>query len=405
MRVVAALALLGLAAGCGGSSASSLGSVSKNDLAIMVLPAAEYGALANGARVDRDSGFQDAEAVAEDTLDPDDAASDIEAAGVEADYELAYTTSGSQLSSEIALLGSAEEAQALVGEKIGEAEQYEGTELPGGATVSRVEVEELDFPGDAAWRARATAKLGATEVTTSLLAFTVDQVAAVVRVTKLGDVASDEELDGLASALADRIQEVADGEISDTPVPIPTETTQTTATQDPALERMVLSLEDLPSGVSIEQDGFVTDGGDVSFEREFALGNATIGRSELIGLSSNAERTDSAAAAKLAVRAVPGIVRGAAGKQLFSQAFAEGAGFDAESLEIEELPGERIGDEATVLHATFDTRAGPFEAVFVFIAEGTAAGQIYAAGAKGNVSPEDILALARTMAAKMEAEQ
>ena len=70
---------------------------------------------------------------------------------------------------------------------------------------------------------------------------------------------------------------MADGELSETPVPIPAETTATTAEEDPALERMVLGLEDMPAGVSIENDGFVTEGGDVSFERDFALGNATIG--------------------------------------------------------------------------------------------------------------------------------
>lgn len=223
MRLLVVLLLAAALTACGGGSGGGLGRVTKNDLAIMVLPAAEYGALASGASVDADSGFQDASTVAEDTLDPNDTAADIEAAGVKADYELAYSTPRSQVSSEIALLGSAEEAEAIVEGTIGEAEQYEGTELPGGATVSNVEVTELDFPGDAAWRARATASLGNTEVTTSLVAFTVDRLAAVVRVTKLGEVASDEELDGLASALADRIQEVADGQLSETPVPMETE--------------------------------------------------------------------------------------------------------------------------------------------------------------------------------------
>ena len=188
-------------------------------------------------------------------------------------------------------------------------------------------------------------------------------------------------------------------------MPVPEETTSTTAEEDPALERMVLGLDDLPAGVSIESDGFASEGGDVSFQREFALGNATIGKSELIGLQSNVERMDSAAEAALAVRAVSGIVQGPEGKKLFSDAFAQGAGFDAESLEIEELPGEGIGDAATVLHATFDSRAGPFEAVLVFFASGDVGGQIYAAAAKGKIFPADVLALARTMAQKMEAEQ
>ena len=304
---------------------------------------------------------------------------------MEADYDLGYNTATGHVSSEVALFGSAEEAQAFVEEKIGQAAQHEGTDIGGGATVTNIEVDELDGPGDAAWRARATATLGSTDVTTSL-SFTIDRVAAAVRVTKVGEVATDAELDEVAGKLADRIEAVADGEISDTPVQVPTETTQTTAQEDPALERMALGLEDLPAGVSVDNEGFTSDGGDVSFEREFALGNATIGQSELIGLQSNVERMDSAAEATLAVQAVSGIVQAPAGKQLFSDAFAQGAGFDAQSLEIEELSGEGIGDAATVLHATFDTRAGPFEAVLVFLASGDTAGQIYAAAAKGRSS-------------------
>jgi hypothetical protein len=168
---------------------------------------------------------------------------------------------------------------------------------------------------------------------------------------------------------------------------------------------MVLSLDDLPAGVSIKEDGYARKDGDVSFQRDFAIGNATIGQSQLIGLQSNAELMDSAAAAAIAVRAVPGLVNSAEGKKLFADAFAQGAGFEAESLVVEELAAGRIGDEATALHASFDTQAGPFEAVFVFIASGRAAGQIYAAGAKGKVVPADVLALARTMARKMEAGQ
>jgi hypothetical protein len=107
MRIVAVASFVLLLAGCGGSSGSSLGSVTRNDLAIMVLPAAELGSAADGARVEPDSGFQDAAAVAEDTLDPDDTATGIEAAGMEADYELAYTTDSGQVSTEVALLRSA----------------------------------------------------------------------------------------------------------------------------------------------------------------------------------------------------------------------------------------------------------------------------------------------------------
>jgi hypothetical protein len=265
-------------------------------------------------------------------------------------------------------------------------------------------MEEADEPGDSAWEGSATATAGTTEISSTVVAFTIDQVAASVSMTKLGDPAPTEDVQELAQKLASRIEAVAARELTDTPVPVPTETTTTTAPQqDPALKRMVLALEDLPFGISVKNEGYLGGGDDVSFQRDFALGNAKIGKSELVGLQSNAERMDSAAEAAVAVKAVSRVIKGPAGRKLFSESFARGAGFSAESLRIDELPSEGIGDETTVLHATFDTKVGPFEAILVFIAEGRAAGQVYAAGARGKVAPDDILALARTMAKKMEA--
>ena len=226
-------------------------------------------------------------------------------------------------------------------------------------------MEEADEPGDSAWEGSATATAGTTEISSTVVAFTIDRVAASVSMTKLGDPPPTEDVQGLAQKLASRIEAVAARKLTDTPVPVPTETTATTTTpqEDPALERMVLALKDLPFGVSVKNEGYVTGGDHVSFQRDFALGNAKVGQSELIGLQSNAELMDSAAEAAVAVKAVSGVVKGPAGRKLFSESFARGAGFSAESLRINELSGEDIGDKATVLHATFDTRAGPFEAI------------------------------------------
>ena len=195
-------------------------------------------------------------------------------------------------------------------------------------------MEEADGPGDSAWEGSATATAGTTEVSSTVVAFTIDQVAASVSMTKLGDPAPTEDVQELAQKLASRIEAVAARTVTDTPVPVPTETTTTTTTpqQDPALERMVLALKDLPFGVSVKNEGYVTGGDDVSFQRDFALGNTKVGKSELIGLQSNAERMDSAAEAAVAVKAVSGAVKGPAGRKLFAESFAKGAGFSAESL-------------------------------------------------------------------------
>jgi hypothetical protein len=408
MRLLVALAVLALASACGGSKSSNP-EVDAGSTPLMVLPASEIGDAADGLEVDPDSGFMTLAEAAESTLDPNDTAEELRDAGWVIGYELDYTgtVDGSpvEISSQVSIFRTPEQAEAYVNEKIGGASSLEGAEIAAGAELTSVETEQIEGPGDNAWRGTATAELGDVSFSSSIVAFTVAQAAAQVSASYATGQGVPADLEELASKLEDRILGVSDGDVGGAPVPIPTETTETTATEDPALERMVLGLEDLPDGVSIETDGYSSDGGDVSFSREFALGNATIGRSQLIGLESNVERMDSAAEAAVVVQAVSGVVKGEAGKKLFSDAFAEGAGFDAESLEIEELPGKGLGDASTVLHATFDTRVGPFEAVFVFVASGRAAGQIYAAGAKGKIVPADVLALARTMAKKMEAEE
>ena len=135
MKAAGVLALLALATACGGESSNNASSVTKNDLAIMVLPAAELEGIATGLDVDPDSGFQDAAAVAEDTIDPNDTEQDIEEAGLRADYQLTYMSGDMQVSSEVALFGSAEEASEFGAATVGDAEKYEGTEIEGGATL------------------------------------------------------------------------------------------------------------------------------------------------------------------------------------------------------------------------------------------------------------------------------
>ncbi len=166
MRLGLLLLLAVLAAGCGGgSSSSTLGSVARNDLAIMVLPAAELGDLADGLHVDPRSGFEDSADVAQDTMSPDDTAQDIDDAGFRFGYQLNYTNAGAsdepvQVTSQVSLFESAEAADAFVDETIGGAKDLEGAEVGAGAKVTAVTMEEADEPGDSAWEGSATATAG-----------------------------------------------------------------------------------------------------------------------------------------------------------------------------------------------------------------------------------------------------
>ena len=209
MRALVLATLLCLVAACGGTSSSDVSTVTKNDLAIMVLPATELGELADGLEVDPDSGFQDAAAVAEDTIDPNDTEQDIESSGLRADYQLTYMSGDMQVNSEVALFGSAEEASEFVAATVGDAEKYEGTDIESGATLTSVDIAEVDEPGDSAWEGTATAAIGDLEGSTSVVAFTIDNVAGSVSVTRVGDPVSTADVQELAQKLATRIEAVA----------------------------------------------------------------------------------------------------------------------------------------------------------------------------------------------------
>lgn len=84
-----------LAASCGGGAKDATGpsfaSVTANDLAIMVLPAAQLAGTAQELDIDPDeSGFSDNEQAADDTIDPEDEPADLDEAGRENGYTLAY---------------------------------------------------------------------------------------------------------------------------------------------------------------------------------------------------------------------------------------------------------------------------------------------------------------------------
>lgn len=405
------------AAGCGGGGGgdqktAEVTAVSASDLAIMVLPASVIGPAADGLDVDPDSGpTTTTEDLAESTLDPDDTAEDYAESGFVSGYELDYSTGALDktlvsISSQVTVFETAEQAVAFVDEVVGDAASLEGKEVAPGVELTSVEVEQADGPGDNAWRGTATIQFGENSFTSSVHAFTVGVAAAQVSVVHATGKEPPADLEELAAALEERIIAVATGEVTDEPVPIPDEDgdeeTTTTAAEDAVLEQMVLQLEDLPDGVSIEKDGYVKDGGDVSFEREFDLGTTRIGESELVGLQSNVEQMDSATEASLVVGLVGDIIEGPEGAKLFAQAAGAEGGFDPKSVEITRIPAEGIGDKSTLLHGTFDVSGITFEAVFAFIAVGRAAGQIYAMGGEGNVQTDDVVELARTMAKRME---
>ncbi len=273
------------------------------------------------------------------TRDPEDTAEDVEATGFRAGYQLDYALPEKlAVTTGVALFGTAEEASEFVATTIGDTESLEGAEVEGGAlTLESVDVAEVDGPGDTAWEATATAKAGSTEISSTVVAFTIDQVAANVSMTQLGEPVPTEDVQEVAQTLASRIQAVAAGDVSDTPVPVPTETTATTSQRDPALERMVLALTDLPFGVSVKGDGYITQGDKVSFQRDFSLGTS---RWPFRADRPPVERGTDGQRRRRGGRGERGRAgrKGAGRQEALRRVVRPGSGFSAESLRIDELP-------------------------------------------------------------------
>jgi hypothetical protein len=81
---------------CGGDNGDNeldraLRSITENDLAIMVLPQEDLGEEFADLQIDDESGFVDNEEAADDTVDPDDTADDLERAGRINGYQLNFS--------------------------------------------------------------------------------------------------------------------------------------------------------------------------------------------------------------------------------------------------------------------------------------------------------------------------
>lgn len=406
--VAAGLALA--LAGCGGGGATELGEVTSADLAIMPLPPPVLGDLLEGLEVDPgESGPQDAAAQADDTSDPDDTAADLEGQGYVDGYDLEWLGDNPDagivgIGEGVMEFGTAAEAQAFAKSIFAWDEDHVGEQVGQGVKLLAVEPREVEGVGDLAIAATETASVGGVKVTASLIAFTVGQVVGGVSLYGSKGDELTARTDELAAALADRIVAVADGEIDEEPVPIPAaDEGESTASvePDPSLKPLALSLADLPRGAKVVREEFVDSEGDTSFEREFEFPVGTrVGRSALAGLESDVERLDSAVEASLLV----GLIGGMAESPDFAGTLAELSGtelIDPKGVTVRRLDTKGIADETVAVHATFDTGFGKFESVFAYMAVGRVAGQLYAFAPAGRFDTDDVLALARKMAARM----
>ena len=408
----------------GEAAPMGMAAVTREHLPSMVLTADQVQAEFPGLPLDsEDSGYEDNEAAAEDSLDPDDSGPDLAVRGRLDGYQAVFldaaglfggsSTGDRPLAAEFSvdLFNNSGSAQSFIRRVVQDYRRLQGREIDEGVTLNEfapfsasqvgtdtlagrysgtIEALDLEFFGTfILWRQDnlvLSIDIGATDDR--------DWAASAQRLALL----MDQRLDGV---LAGTVRAAPISPRIDTPSP-PANTGasgQTGGFPGVALPAMLPTLADLASGAIIAGDGYLQDTDALrAYEREFAAEGIffNMGLSQLASLTSTVElhATPSEASS-------PVLVLGAMDPQLFAQlagpAFVEGAGLTPENLEVEAIDLLAIGDATAGI--VMKTRATTFEFDFymLWFARGRIAAQLIAMGPAGQVHLDDVARIARLM--------
>jgi len=422
MGLLFAISLAAVASACGGGNDDELDqalqSVQENDLAIMVLPQEDLGEEFVDMEIDGDSGFAGNEEAADDTIDPEDTADDIEQVGRVNGYSLGYETpdwfsalqAGEGLltvGTDLDLFEDAEAASDFVLKQANDYLRLEGEEVEAGITLEKVDVFAVDKLADEAMGVRARASFGDMDMYLTFVGFRIDRLLGSASISRADDADVLSQVEDIARALEERIEGVLLGDIGETPVPTPQAEEEATAAAPseggPDLAAMALSLDDLPAGVSIDQEGYVEDEDTVaSYEREFDLGLAHIGSSRAMWLESDIDLYEDAAEASSAFATNELLMATSeSAPELFASFLSEGAGVEVTNVRAERLPTPGLGDESMAMRLFVDWPFGSCESNYVLVRTGRVVGTLVLTGLEGNVDAADALPLAEAMAARM----
>jgi hypothetical protein len=415
------LALSAVASACGGGNDElkrGLESVAENDLAIMVLPQEAYGDVAEGLQVDADSGFDDSDDVADSTLDPEDTADDIEEAGFVTGYSLNFEDPAFSAleegegilsaSSTVELFEDEQAASSHLDKLLEDNRRFEGEQYEPGATLEEVEEFVVEGIADDATGMILHASFGDTDFYATGVIFTVGRLRAGAGITTAddGDVTADAERIG--RALAERIEGVLVGDIDGTPVPIPEEEEEEAEgrapSEPPFPDDMVLSLEDLPEGASVEQEGYVEDPDMVSnYERDFDVSSVDIGSSRAVFLGSEIQLYADVREAAGVLQMRQAAFTGESGRDFFESMTSENQEMEITLIgyKTADVPG--LGDGRVAIQYSYDSPFGEFDGVIINLRVGRAIAVLTVEGLAADIELADVVSLARAMAERMEA--
>ena len=411
-----------------------LAAVTRDHLSSIVLTPAQVQAELPGLPLDtEDTGFQDNEAAAEASLDPDDTGFDLAARGRLDGYQASFFDyvglfEGSSAGDHpvgadfsVELFNSSGAAQAFIRRGVQDYDRLQGREVEEGVTLNHFAPFTAPRVGaDAlAGRYKGTIEAIDLELFGTFIVWRRDNLVLSIQIGATDDRDWAAPAQRLAHLMDQRLDGVLAGAVRAAPIATPTATPAPFATSPPfatpapaagtspsgqtggipgvALPAMLPTLADLAPGAIIEGDGYIqgTDALSV-YEREFSAEGLvfTFGLSRLINLSSTVELYATPSEASGGV-----LMLGAMAPELFAQlagpAFAEGAEFTPEILEVEAIDLPAIGDATAGFVMRIQTATINLDSYMLWFAQGRIAAQLIAMGPPGQVHLNDVARIAR----------
>jgi hypothetical protein len=370
VRAAGLLACALLLAGCAFGEEGGSQEITRDELAIMVLPQGELGTEFTAFEVDEDSGPGSARRLAENSMDPDDTPGSVKRAGWTAGYDLSYSapkrlvvegSAAISAGTSADLFATETDARSYIVEEIRQFQRFEGKTYEG---VKILSVDEFDVSvGDESWGVEMELRGGSVRLTMTGVIFRHGRLVATAFHLRRDAADVRSQAAGLALKLESRITRVLASDLDTKPVPLPAKEPKVTQAQ---LARMTLSLKDLPAGARLDAEGrALSGGGAVSYYRTFDVEDTMVGSSHLMLLRAQTQVFEKEADAARMLR----LLQTPKGRAYFAKMVLRGfeklVGARARNAQVRALQG---GDTGIVV--TFNMPGGRFRTVTVFTRSG-----------------------------------
>jgi len=398
-------------------AADAVQHVSRASLETMVVPQEAIGGLPRGLRVSPDSGWRDNQVEAADTLDPDDSKTSLREAGRITGYQLTYydptqsaLRSGNGIdtvTSWIDLFSSDQDASAYLHDRIDQVRGLAGTSPREGITVEEVTPFDLGV-ADEAYGLRESVVFGGERVFRTRFSFRRGRILGGGMVIRADDTDATAVAERLAGLLDSRIQIGLHGGSNGEPVlvskdGVPVDGQQPTTRRPPGapdLAAIALGPDDLPPE-------FLCDDGQyrrtipprITFRRAFCPEGAAIGKTRLIGLSSQVSVFESEVAAETSLTLSGRMLASADGAKNYAANFAATSGLVATNVKRRtvKIPGG-VG-----VITTFSTDAGRLAGFSTLVQRGSGVAMLDAIGLAADFDHRDLLPLVQTVDRRLAA--